>query len=85
MTARPPRGLGDRPSARITVHVWTRSEGTGVTALQGLLENAVREISMSAFQTHATLPTAWIAYSCPTITNVYANPDSQVRALENRI
>lgn len=37
----------------------------------------MREISMSAFQTHATLPTAWIAYSCPMITSVYAEPDSQ--------
>lgn len=80
MTVRPLRGLGDRPSAKITVLVWTRLEGTGVTVLQALQENVVRAISMSAFQTHATLLTAWIAYSCPMITSVYANPDSQVRA-----
>lgn len=73
---RPPHGLGERPNARITVHVWTRLEGTDVTALQASQENAVREISMSAFQAPATLPTAWIAYSCPMITSVYANPDS---------
>lgn len=59
------------------VLAWTGLEDTGVTALQDLPENAVREISTSACQTPAILPTVWIAYSCPTITSVYASPASR--------
>lgn len=58
MTAQFPHGRGGHPSVKITAHVWTGLEGTGVTALQASLENAVKETSTSAFPIPATLPTA---------------------------
>lgn len=79
MTAQFLHGLVGCPSVKIMARVWIGLEGTGVTALRASLENAVRETSMSAFRTPATPPTAWIAYSCPTITCACANPASQVR------